>query len=125
MDEVKVTYGNKAYSFPRGISLLEVSKNFGENYKYDILAGKVNSDIMPLDYVINEDCSLDFFDLSSFVGNKMYERSTILILAKAVKDVMKAEVRVEHSIDRGIYCIIDNLSKEKVSLILNRMREIV
>lgn len=125
METVKINYKSKTYDFPSGISLLDISKNFQSEFDYDILIGKVNNDILPLDYKIVEDSTIDFYDLSSFIGNKVYERSAILLLVKATKDVLKEKVKVEHSIDKGIYCTINNLTKEKVDLILKRMKELV
>lgn len=125
MDDIKVIYKDKHYTFKKGITLLEVSKNFKEEFKHDILIGKVNIDIVPLNYILNDDCEIDFFDVTSVIGNKAYERSAMLILAKATFDVMGIDVRIEHSIDKGIYCVIDNLTKENTEAILNRMKEIV
>jgi len=125
MDSVNITFHGNTYKFPKNVSLLEASKNFSNQYKNEILVGRINTDIEPLDYLLTEDCDIDFYDLSSFVGNKVYERSAILILVKAVKDILNEEVKVEHSIDKGIYCTINNLDLNKTNSILNRMREIV
>lgn len=125
MDEIKVIYKDKNYTFKKGITLFEVSKNFSEEYHHDILVGKVNVDIVPLNFILNDDCKIDFFDVTSVIGNKAYERSAMLILAKATHDVMHKDVRIEHSIDKGIYCVIDGLTKEKTDAILNKMKELV
>ena len=37
MDNIKITYNNKTDEFPRGITVLEVSKKYSKYYKYDIL----------------------------------------------------------------------------------------
>ena len=125
MDSVNIAFRGNIYKFPKNISLLEVSKNFSNQYKNEILVGRINKNIEPLDYLLTENCDIDFYDLSSFIGNKVYERSAILILVKAVKDILNEEVKVQHSIDKGIYCTINNLDLNKTNLILNRMREIV
>ena len=44
-----------------------------------------------------------FMNMIFKMANYMHERSAIFILAKAVHDVVNAEVKVEHSIDKGIY----------------------
>jgi len=125
MDSLNITFRGNTYKFPKNVSLLEVSKNFSNQYKNEILVGKINTDVEPLNTLLTEDCAIDFYDLSSFIGNKVYERSAILILVKAVKDILNEEVKVEHSIDKGIYCTINNLDLNKTNTILNRMREIV
>lgn len=125
MDSVNVTFHGNTCKFQKNISLLEVSKNFSNQYKNEILIGKINTDVEPLNTLLTEDCDIDFYDLSSFIGNKVYERGAILILVKAVKDILNEEVKVEHSIDKGIYCTINNLNIEKTNAVLNRMKEIV
>lgn len=125
VDSIKVTFNNKIYDFPKNVSLLEVSKNFQSNYKHNIIIGKVNTDIFPLNYILTEDCVVDFYDLSSFTGSKIYENSAILLLVKAVKDALNSDVKIEHSIDRGLYCKIKDLTKEKTELVFNKMKEIV
>mgnify|MGYP003611779704 CR=1 FL=1 len=125
VNEVEIKYKGITYNFPKDVSLLDVSKAFQHEYKYSILVGKVNNDICSLNYKISENCNIEFFDLSTFTGNKVYERSLTLLLVKAVRDVMDTPVKVEHSIDKGIYCVIQGLTKEKNDAILKRMREIV
>lgn len=125
MNEIEIKYKGITYNFPKDVSLLDVSKAFQHEYKYSILVGKVNNDICSLNYKISENCNVEFFDLSTFTGNKVYERSLTLLLVKAVRDVMNTPVKVEHSIDKGIYCVIQGLTKEKNDAILKRMREIV
>ncbi|HOO67780.1 MAG TPA: nucleoside kinase, partial [Bacilli bacterium] len=120
-----VSYQNKQYEYQKNISLFEIAKDFQSNYKYDIIVGKIDNDILPLSYKLTDDCNIDFYDLSSFIGNRVYEKTAILIFVKAAKDVLNKNVKVEHSIDRGVYCTIDGLTEEEVKLIENKMREII
>ena len=125
MNNVVITYREKSYEFLKGTKLIEISKKFEGNYKYTILGARINTDIVSLNTTIVENCELEFFDISSFIGNKIYERSAILILVKAVLDVLNKNVRVEFSVDKGIHCIIDDLTIDKLELIEAKMREIV
>jgi len=125
MNSVKVIYNNAEYQFLKGTTLYEISKEFEKDYQYPILAGIVNKATVSLNYEVTEDAVISFLDMSNSYGNKIYERSAILILVKAVRDVMGKEVRIEHSIDKGIYSIIDGLTDEKVKRIYDRMHEIV
>lgn len=124
-ETIKVSYHNKQYEYPKDISLFEMSKSFQAEYKYDIIVAKVNNDILPLSYKLATDCNVDFYDLSSFVGNRVYEKTAILILVKAAKDVLNKDIKVEHSIDRGVYCTIDGLTRDQVKLLETKMKEIV
>lgn len=125
MDNIKITYNNKTDEFPRGITVLEVSKKYSKYYKYDILAANVNDVIVSLNYVLDEDATIDFYDVSSNEGNKVYERTAILILSKAILDEYREQVRIEHSIDKGIFCALSNMTPKKLDVIKNRMHEII
>ncbi len=125
MDNIKIKFKDEVITVPKGMTLLKISENFKKYYKHDILVGKVNSLPVSLNHVVNEDSIVNFFDVSSIFGNKAYERTAILILTKAVFDVFNKSVRIEQSIDKGIYCVIDNLKKEDLITIKNKMIEIV
>ena len=125
MDEITVIYNKEKKHYKKGISLLEISKDYEKLYQHKILAAKVNNSIEPLTYQLEEDAEIDFYDMSSNIGNKIYERTAILVLSKAVLDEYREQVRIEHSIDKGIYCTINNLTVEKLKTIKNRMKEII
>lgn len=125
MDNVKVYYGDKVYEYPKGTKLKDITKDFQSYFKYPILTAIVNQYSVTLDFEIREDSKVEFYDISSSKGNRAYERTAVLVMAKAVKDILNKEVKVEHSIDRGIYCTIDGLKEEDVEKISNRMVELV
>lgn len=125
MDKVKIYYNDKFYEYPKGIKLLDVAKDFQKDFKYPILVAIVNEYSTTLDFKITEDSKVKFYDISSSKGYRAYERTAILILVKAIRDVLNKEVKIEHSIDRGIYCNVDGLKEEDVEKISNKMIEIV
>lgn len=125
MNKIKIFYKHQEYSYKKGVSLLEVSKDFQNEFSHPILAGKINGELRSLDTEILEDSVVKFYDINRSNGNRVYERTAIFILSKAVKDVLNKELFVEHSIDRGIYCIVDGLTEESLNKINNRMQEII
>lgn len=125
---VKVKYKNNIYTYPKDITLLEVSQQFAKDYKYDIIIALVDNNLTELNKRIEKDCTVDFYDISHLLGNRVYERGLVYLYIKAVKDVLKADVIIEHSIDRGIYTEVINvkeLTDDDVKRIENRMRELV
>ena len=125
MEIVKIYYEGKFYEYPKGVKLLEIAKDFQKDFKYPILAGIVNKYSVTLDFEVREDSKVEFYDISSSKGVRAYERTATLILVKAVKDVLNKELKVEHSIDRGIYCTIDGLKEEDIEKISKRMQELI
>lgn len=128
MFTVKVKYKDNEYTYPKDITLLEISEQFTENYKFDIIVGSINNKLTELSAKVEKDCTIDFYDVSHLLGNRVYERGLTLIYIKAVKDILKCDVMIEHSIDRGIYTqVIRNadLTDEEVSSIKARIQELI
>ena len=115
--------------YPAGISLLELSKKKQNTYKTLIVAAKVNMNLKELFDTLEEDARVEFIDLTSQDGIRIYQRSLIFVLIKATKDVFpERQLRVEHSLGRGIYCELDGekaLTKYGVNQIKTRMQEII
>lgn len=125
MNDIKIMYNNKEYEYPKNVKLLDIAKDFQKDFKHQILAAKVNGVMSSLETIITEDSQVKFYDVNRSNGNRVYERTAIFILSKAVKDVTEKELYVEHSIDRGIYCLVEGLNEELLSKINNRMQEII
>ncbi len=126
---IKVNYKDlETKEFPVGATLLEISHAFDRYYNYPILVGNVDNNITELNEPMTRSCTVDFYDRSSGVGNSIYGRTAQLILILAIKRVLgeKAEVIIEHSIDKGFYCEIENVSIDKkvVKQIEDEMYEI-
>lgn len=127
---IKVNYKDlETKEFPVGVSLLEISHAFSRYYNYPILVGKVDNNMTELNEPITRSCTVDFYDRSSGAGNTIYGRTAQFILILAVKKVLDetAEVIIEHSIDKGFYCTVENASIDKkvVDQLEEKMHEIV
>ncbi len=111
-----------------GTPLLELSREYAGFYKTRIIAAKVNNDIRELSYPLEEDCRVDFIDLTDEDGMRIYRRSLYFILMKAIHDLFpERKVVISHAISKGLYCEITGggeLGREDVGHIESRMREI-
>lgn len=126
MEKVKINYLGKSYLYPRGISLLDISKDFTENYSEAIIMAEVNGRPYELNHKINEDSKVDFFDLTSPTGNKVYESGLIFVLEKACLNVINSEIEVKYSIDKGIYIKTNKkITKDDLENVSKDMKEIV
>ncbi len=127
---IKVNYKDlDTKEFQVGVSLLEISHAFERYYNYPILIGKVDNNMTELSETITRSCTVDFYDRSTGSGNSIYGRTAQFILILAVKKVLgdSAEIVIQHSIDKGFYCEIENASIDKkiVRQIEEQMYEIV
>lgn len=133
--KIKVMFRNgKIYEYDEGITFKEISDDFKSYFSFDILAAKVDNEIVDLSETLKKKCNIDFVDRSSNIGNSIYSRSASFILILATRNVLgdNASLTVEHSIDRGIYCSItgeiinkDIINKDIINKIYNEMKEIV
>ena len=124
-----VNYKEKNYEVTSGMKIIDFIKEIELDNQDEILAAKINNEILNLHNKINENCNLEFITIESRAGNKLYKRSLFMLMAKAVYDIYGEEIlNIEHSLSNGIYCeLSDNnvLSKDELEDIIDKMNEIV
>ena len=109
--------------------LLELAKKHEHMFSSPIVAAIVDGKLRELTYSLERDCAVEFMDMSTEVGMKIYLRSLVFLFVKASYDVFPdCRVYVEHSLGDGLYCEIireDPISEEDVECIENWMRKLV
>lgn len=126
MEKVKVTYLGKSYMYPKDITLEDISKDFQDNYSETIIMAEVNGRPYELNYKVTDDVTVDFFDLTSSTGNRVYESGLIFVLEKACLNMLNSEIEVKYSIDKGIYIkTYKKITKEDLDKVSREMKEIV
>lgn len=126
MEKVKVTYLGKSYMYPKDITLEDISKDFQDNYSETIIMAEVNGRPYELNYKVTDDVTVDFFDLTSPTGNRVYESGLIFVLEKACLNMLNSEIEVKYSIDKGIYIKTHKkITKEDLDKVSREMKEIV
>lgn len=120
-------FGVKTLDGP--ISLRELAKQYQNSFSSPIVAAIVNSNLRELSYVLDGNSTVEFLDMSSDVGMKIYLRSLIFLFVKACRDIYPdCKVHVEHSLGDGLYCEVireEPLSEDDVESIENHMRQLV
>lgn len=129
MARIKITYKNNEYEYDQGISLLEISKDFKQDYKKDIIVATVDNRLTSLEKKITKDSVIDFFDVTSVLGRRTYIRGLYFLFAKAVKEVLKCDVKIMYFIQKGIYCelltnnLISEVTIEKIKIKMRELKE--
>ena len=105
IEEIKVTINGKEQTVPRGITLLQLSKEYEKDYRFPIILASVNNVYRELNYVVNDPCGINFYDLNSKIGNRAHIAGLTFLLVVAVKEIfgLDANIKVMHSLDKGIY----------------------
>ncbi|MDR2184012.1 MAG: nucleoside kinase, partial [Clostridiales bacterium] len=120
--------GNRL-SVNAGTSLAEIAKMVDGPHPF--LVAKVGHEIMEMHRKIDRDCEIEFMDVTSDNGYRVYQRTAVFVMIKAAREVLGKKIRVvvEHSINKNYYCEImeDNfkLTPEILLQIKEKMDEIV
>lgn len=100
-----VKYKNKEYQFEDKITLKQLAKDF--NLKCYIAT--VNNRLRELDYYVNYNCEVDFFDLRDFDAVRVYETSFRYLLIMAIERLYpKAKVHFHEGVSRSLSCTIED-----------------
>ena len=113
--------------FPSGVSLLEIYNEMGLDMPYGPIAARVNNETEGLGLRIYRHKDVEFIDMTSDDGMRMYVRSLTFIFMKAMNEMFPGEVvRFENAISRGYYCRATfPVTEEQVGMLRERMQQIV
>ena len=118
------------HNYPLGISLIEIYNDLGLQLKNKVVAARVNYKVEDLNFLIYKPNDVEFIDLSTPSGMRVYVRSLSMVLSLAVTELFpESTLRIEHPISKGYYCGLDNFNKaitpEIIGAIKNKVNEII
>lgn len=128
-NNIKVYICNKEEIIDVNMSIRDIINTYNKN-KLDVVAVKVNNEIVSADYKLNNKDNITFLYQNDRDGNKLYVSGLKFVLINAVEELYhnQAEIFFEHSIDKGI-CFtltIDEMFKQNaLSNIKYKMKEII
>lgn len=94
----------------------------------DIIACSINNEIVELSYKLKEDTKLKLISIKDRMGAKIYRSGLKFIYITAIKELfgINIDVKLLHSLDKGIYTRIDlDLTVDIVKDIKAKMEELV
>lgn len=127
---INITINGDTKQYSYGITGTELSKYYKEQYENEILAMRVNNQLLALDSKILKNSTVEFIDYMNRDGNRMYINGLKFLLIIATKEVLGniVDIHFENSIDKGIFCRIvnhPNIDETTCNLIKDKMLEIV
>lgn len=127
MNNIKVTINGKVIEIVSGTTLLELSKNYENDFKYNIILAKVNDMYKELSEPIKKDSTIEFYDLTDRFANRIYLNGLIYLTVVAAKKVLKNnKITVLHSLDKGLYIeTTKSITKEDLTNLETEMINIV
>lgn len=127
-----VTVGDKTREYPAGITFGEIASIYQKDYPYQIALAVRNGKIRELFKKVDKDCTVEFLTLADDTGHKTYSRTAILILMKAIHEVVGADrvdkIKVEFAIGNGLYCSKKGdfeVTDELVEKVKSKMQEYI
>jgi uridine kinase len=110
-DIIQIEINGTVKEYPKGIRLLDISKEYQKDYKEDIILAFVGNRLRELQKTVQKDCTLRFVTTADSAGHKTYTRGLTLVMLKAIYSVLDSDdinkVSVEYSIGNGLYCQMD------------------
>lgn len=127
MDTIKITFEDKTIEVAKNTSYFEISK--WSKYKDTVLGVKKDNELFPLTRKAIEDEEIEFIDVSSIDGTKMYKAAIKFILEVAIKTVYPgSDIEYLHSVPGGMLGEIkcdQLLTNEDISKIKREMANII
>ena len=113
--------------FKSGVTLLDIFKGFGLSLPYDVVAARVNNVVEGLTYRVYRNKDIEFLDITSEQGMRMYVRSLTFVMMKAMDELFPSRVvRFENPISNGYYCRMETeLTEKEVDAVREAMRAII
>lgn len=133
MLQIRCKNNNITKSFPEGISLVDVYKEYADELQmpYPVVSAKVNNTSQGLKFRVYQNRDVEFIDARAGSGRRVYVRSLCFVLYKATSDVFPgSKLFIESPLSRGYYCNFkkrgnETLTDEDVARISQRMQEII
>lgn len=130
MDKINVVVDGKNIEIEKNTTLLELSRQFKDDFEYPIVLAKINNKLKELKDKIEVDgVKIDFLDISTKEGYLSYQRSVSFMLLTAIFETQgsKAKASIKHSINKNHYFNITGFehTKENLKMIKDRMLEYV
>ena len=110
-----------------GVNLKEVFDGFGLDMPNGLMAARVNNVTEGLALRLYRNRDVEFLDITSDDGMRMYLRSLTFIFMKAMNEIFPGKVvRFENAISKGYYCRMEQpISDEQIAVVRERMKSIV
>lgn len=129
MKNLKLKYKNTYLEeIPEDTTLYEVSKKVKDDFKYPIVGARLGEFIVGLNTKVTDNEKVEFYDLGTTIGNRIYSRSLEFLVTVATKKVLgdETDILINYSLENGIYCEIigqriTKVTAEKIEAQMHKM----
>lgn len=130
MKDLKLKYKNTYLeAIPEDTTLYEISKKVKNEFKYPIVGARLGEFLVGLNTKVTSSERVEFYDLSTSIGNRIYSRSLEFLVTVATKKVLGdgTDILINYSLENGIYCEIigQRITKITADKIKTQMQQMV
>ncbi len=113
--------------FPSGVSLIDIYNSMDFELEFGPVAARVNNEVVGLSYRVYRNKDVEFLNITTEDGMRVYVRSLTFVMMKAMHDLFPGRVvRLENPISNGYYCRMDTeLTESEVDDVRNAMHAII
>lgn len=126
---IAITIAGQKMHVPVGTSLEDLKDRYQPQHKAKIVAAVVNGKLKELTFTLQDDAHIEFLDLSSDDGQRIYVRSLSFLLIRAAQDLFPGgKIRIQHSLGNGLYIEFHGprpLLSRDIPALKRHMREMV
>ncbi|WP_207724782.1 nucleoside kinase [Thermanaerosceptrum fracticalcis] len=127
--EIPIQIGSHSLHVAPGTVLLDLAPQYGCGFASPIVGAKYNNEVVDLYTEIKEPGTIEYLDLTSEDGIRIYRQSLVFLLVKAAWELFpNRTILVEHSLGKSYYCEFKGyktISPLDIIALEARMREIV
>jgi len=118
------------HDFALGTSLIEIFNQLQIKLPFQVVAARVNYKVEDLNFLIYKPKDIEFIDLSTQSGMRVYVRTLSMVVSKAVEDIYPGlSIHIEHPISKGYYCKLKgyngSISADMIALIKQQIDLII
>ncbi len=131
-ETIQVEINGAVREYPKGIRLLDISKEYQKYYKEAIILVFVNNRLRELQKTVRKDCKIRFVTTAEDAGHKTYNRGLILVMLKAIYGIIGPpgirKISIEYSVGNGLYCQTDTkepITRKQCGAIKEKMQSLI
>ena len=115
------------FEVKKGTRIEEIYRQMRDELPYTVLLAKVGNEYQDLNFVIEEECSVELLDMRTQAANLVYQYGLVLIYLTAVKHVLgDTEMIIDNSLNQGLYVYaLEGASGREIRQIEDEMRRLV
>lgn len=124
---MKIQYQDKIIEIEKEIKIQDLLKEEIKTSEYPVIGAIFNNEYVNLGYVVKQDGEVKLVDLASKEGTKIYRRTIIYILGKAVEEVCPGKkIMVNYQLPNSMFCELEGteITEEMIQQLNDKMHQI-